>query len=85
MIIPPWVKYFYNCLPMGVNNLLYILQHKMNDLFYGFEFIHAYIDNLLVFKKGDCIDHVQKLFSTLNKLEEKGLKCNIQKSFFGRT
>ena len=30
-------------------------------------------------------DHVQKLDLTLNKLKEKGLKCNIERSFFGQT
>ena len=31
------------------------------------------------------MDHVQKLELTLNKLKGKGLKCNIEKSFFGQT
>ena len=30
-------------------------------------------------------DHVQKLESTLNKMKEKVLKCNIKKYFFGQT
>ena len=36
-------------------------QQKMNDLFRGFEFICAYIDDLLIPTKGDWTDHVQKL------------------------
>ena len=43
----------------------------MNDLFDGFEFICAYIDDLLVLTKGDWTDRVQKLEITLNKLKEK--------------
>ena len=57
----------------------------MNDLFHGFKFIRAYIDDLLILTKGDWIDHVQKLELTLNKLKEKGLKCNIENSFLGQT
>ena len=57
----------------------------MNDLFHVFEFIRACIDEPLILTKGDCTDHVHKLKSTLNKLKEKGLKCNIEKSFFGQT
>ena len=60
-IIPPWVKYCYKHLPMGDDNYPYIFQQKMNDLFHGSEFIRAYIDNLLIYKKGDWTYHVQKL------------------------
>ena len=47
-IVMPWLKYSYKRLPMGVSNSRDIFQQKMNDLFHGFEFIHAYIDDLLV-------------------------------------
>ena len=49
----------------------------MSDLFHGFQFIRAYIDELLVLTKVDWIDHVHKLELTLNKLKEQGLKCDI--------
>ena len=70
---------------MGVANSTDIFQHKMNELFHGFEFIRAYIDYLLIITKRDWTDHVQALELTLNKLTEKGLKCNIENSFFGQT
>ena len=54
----------------------------MNDLFHGFEFICANIDDLLILTKGDWKDHIQKLELTLNKLKEKGLQKNNEKSFF---
>ena len=57
----------------------------MNDLFHGFEFICAYIDNILILTKGYWTDHIQKMELTLNKLKEKELKCNIEKSFFEQT
>ena len=37
-IIPPWGKYRYKCLPIGVANSPDILQIKMNYLLQGFEF-----------------------------------------------
>ena len=40
-IILPCGKYIYKHLPMLVSNSLHIFQQKMNDLFQGFEFIHA--------------------------------------------
>ena len=41
-------QYCYKRLPMGVANSIDIFQQKMDDLFHGFEFIRAYIDELLV-------------------------------------
>ena len=42
-IITPWGKYHCKHVPMGGSNSPEIFQHKMNDLFQGFEFICAYI------------------------------------------
>ena len=64
---------------IGISYYPDIFQHKMNDLFHGFEFICAYIDNLFILKKGYWTDHVHKLELTINKLKEKGPKCNIEK------
>ena len=70
---------------MGVSKSPDIFQNKMNDLFHEFESIHAHIDDLLILTKRDWTDHVQKLKLTLNKLKGKRLKCNIERSFFGKT
>ena len=70
---------------MGVANYLDIFQQKMNDLIHGFEFIHAYKYELLILKKVNWADHIQNLESTVNKLKEKGLKCDIEKKLFGQT
>ena len=84
-IIIPWGKYRYKRLPMGVANSTYVFQKKMNDLFHGFEFIRACIDDLLILTRGDWTYHIQKLESTLTKLNEKGLKFNIENYFFRQT
>ena len=57
----------------------------MNDLFQGFEFICAYIDEILILPKGYCTYHLHDLELTQNKLKGKGIKCNIEKSLFGQT
>ena len=68
-VILPWGKYCYKHVPMGVRNSSYIFQQKMNNLFHGFEFIYAYIDNPLIPLKIDWTYHVTKL-----KLNLKNLK-----------
>ena len=70
-IILPWGKYRYKRLPTGVANYPNIFQQKTNDLFHGFEFILAYIYDLLVSRKRDWTDHVHKVELTLTKLKEK--------------
>ena len=80
----PLGKYCYKRLPLGVANSPDILQYKMKGLFHGFEFIHVYIDEILILTKGDWTDHVQNLELPLNKPKKKGLKCNIERSFFGK-
>ena len=83
-IIIPWGKYCYKRLPTGFEISPDIFQQKMNDLFYGFDFICAHIDKLLLIIKVDRVDHASKLELTLSKLK-KGLACNIENSFFGKT
>ena len=67
---------------MGVAKSPDIFQQKMNDLFHGFEFIRAYINELLIITKEDWTDHVYMLELMLKRLKGKGLKFNIEKSFF---
>ena len=58
---------------MGVSNSPDIFQQKTSDLFNGFLFIYAYIDDLLILTKGDRTDHVQNLVLTINRLDLKGV------------
>ena len=60
-IIHPWGKYRYKRLPMGICNSLEISQEKLNVIFHVFEFIRAYIDELLMITKGDWSYHLNKL------------------------
>ena len=47
-IIILWIKYRYKRLPMGASNSPDIFQEKMKEMFHGFEFIQAYINDLLI-------------------------------------
>ena len=51
-IILPWKNYHYKRLPTGVDNSLDIFQQKTNYLFQVFEFVCAYIGDLLILTKG---------------------------------
>ena len=77
-IILPEGKYQYKRLPMGVSNSLEDFQQKMNKTFHGFEYIQAYINNLLIINKVDWGNHLEKLELTLKNLKDSGIKCNIK-------
>ena len=83
-IILPFGKFEYQRLPQGLCNSPDIFQEKMSELFSGFEFVRAYIDDLLILTKDSFQDHLSKLRRVLIKLKEAGLKVNGPKSFFGR-
>ena len=70
---------------MGICNSPGIFQEKMNEMFCGFKFIRAYIDDLLIITKVHWYYHLNKLERVLQNLKYNELKCNIEKSFFGQT
>ena len=57
-IILPWIIYKYKRLPMRECNSPEILQAKMNEIFCVFDFIIAYIYDLLIINKGDWSNHL---------------------------
>ena len=69
-------------LPMGLCNSPDIFQEKMNELFAGFDYVHAYIDDLLIITKGSFEEHLKHLDNVLEKIERAGLKINANKLCF---
>ena len=80
----PWGKYKYHKLPMGLCNSPDIFQEKMNELFYGLDYVRTYIDDLLIISNKFLEDHIKKLDKVLSKLKSAGFKVNAEKSFFAR-
>ena len=83
-IVLPWGKYEYQKLPMGLCNSPDIFQEKMNELFYGLDYVRTYIDDLLLISNKSLEDHINKLDKVLSKLKSAGFKVNAEKSFFAR-
>ena len=69
---------------MGLCNSPDIFQEKMSELFSGFEYVRAYIDDLLIISKDSFDNHIEKIDSVLQRLTEAGLKVNATKSFFAQ-
>ena len=54
----------------------------MNELFAGFDYVRAYIDEILIITKRSFKEHLKQLDTVLEKLETAGLKINAPKSCF---
>ena len=64
---------------MGKCNSPDIFQDDMNKMFRGFEFIRAYIDDLLIITQGDYSYHLNKLKRVLQNIKDNRFKLNIEK------
>ncbi len=57
----PYGKYKYQCLPMGLCNSPDIFQEHMYKIFSDLEYVHVYIDGLLVTSCSIFKEHIQRL------------------------
>ena len=62
-------KYQYKRPTMGISNFQEVFQHNMNVLFQGIYIIYAYIEDLLMIKKGNCKYQSEKLEATPIKIK----------------
>ena len=82
--ILPWGKYAYTRLPMGVACAPDIFQSIMMDMLGDLDYVLVYIDDILIIQReGESeSDHLQKVETVLTRLQNKGFRANLRKSFF---
>ena len=83
-IVLPWGNFEYQWLPMGLCNSLDIFHKKMSELFAGFDYVQAYIDDILILTSGLWNEHLKKLGTIFKKIVDAGIKVNVKKLFFGK-
>jgi hypothetical protein len=81
-IIFPWRKYSYKRLPMGFGASANIFQAQNMDLMASLKFVRAYMDDLLIIRRGILDEHLQKMETVLTRLHDARLKVNAAKSLF---
>jgi hypothetical protein len=59
-IVTPFGEYQYLRLPMGISRSPDIFQEKMSDLMQHLDFVHTYLDDILVILSGIIDDHLEK-------------------------
>ena len=69
---------------MGIASAPDIFQSIMMDLFQDLDYVLVYIDDILILQRqGETEDdHLKKIETVLSRLENKGFRANLRKSFF---
>lgn len=82
-IITEFGKFRYKRLPMGVACSPDIFQAKIYELLGDIEGTKAYIDDILVIKRGTFDEHLEQLKEIFRRCRKAGLKINAEKCRFG--
>lgn len=83
-IITPFGLFEFTYMTFGLRNAAQTFQRFMDELTRDFDFVFAYIDDLLVASK-DEQKHLQHLKKVFDRLTEYGLVINLSKSHFRRS
>ena len=80
----PWGKHAYLRLPMGVACAPDIFQSIMMDLPGDLDFVFVCMDDVLIIQRvgKSESDHLAKVEIVLTRLQTKGFRANLRKSFF---
>ena len=82
-IVTEFGKFRYKRLPMGVAGSPDIFQAKIYELMGDLKGVKAYIDDLLVIKKGTFSQHLEQLEEVFRRCLKYNLKLNAEKCSFG--
>ena len=82
-IITEFGKFRYKRLPMGVSCSPDIFQAKIYDLLGDIEGTRAYIDDVLIVKKGTYEEHLEQLDEAFKRCRRANIKINAEKCRFG--
>ena len=82
--ILPFGKYSYKRLPMGLALAPDIFQSIMTEMFCDLDYVLVYIDDILILQRKNKTEdnHLIKIETVLSRLENKGFRANLRKSFF---
>lgn len=80
-VITPFGLYEFNYMPFGLRNAPSSFQRFINEVLRDFDFCFAYLDDILIASPSKE-EHQKNILQVLKKLDEFGLKINLEKSQF---
>ena len=81
IVVLPWGKYAYSCLPQGLMISSNIFQAKLDAMFIDFPNVIVYIDNIIVFTKGTFKYHLKCLGLVLQILAQNNMHVHVKETF----
>ena len=82
-IVTEFGKFRYNRLPMGICDLGYVFQAKVDELLGDIEVVKTYIDYIIVLIKYRFEKYIEQLRIISGRLRAAGFKVNAPKCSFG--
>jgi hypothetical protein len=76
----PWGQYVYTRLPQGCMSLSDIFQGHMTKIFYDFNDMIVYIDNIILFTKSSFAHHVTCLSAVLEQIRSQNLHIHAKET-----
>jgi hypothetical protein len=69
---------------MGLASAPHIFQLIMTEMFCDLDYVLVYIDDILILQQENKTedDHLDKIETVLSRLQNKGFRANLRKSFF---
>ena len=80
----PQDHYEWNVLPFGLKNAPQIFQRKMDDIFKEYDFIHVYVDDMLISSENE-IQHLEHLNIFIDLCTIHGIGLSKKKSIVGES
>ena len=79
----PHGHYELNVLPFGLKNAPQIFQRKMDDIFKEYDFIHVYVDDMLISSKIYINQHLKHLEKFIDLCISNGIGLSKKKTIIG--
>jgi hypothetical protein len=80
-IVFPWGLYVYTRLSQGCMPSSDIFQGHIAKVFYDFEDVILYIDNIILFTKKAFEQHVNRLVQVLERIRQQNLQVHVEETF----
>ena len=80
-------KYVWNRLAMGLACGPDMFQEVMTNIFIDLDYVLVYLDDVLIIQRQNETeeDHLMKIEAVLKRLNDRGFRANLKKSFFMQT
>jgi hypothetical protein len=82
-IITPFGLFEFPFMTFGLRNAAQTFQRFLDEVLQGLDFTYGYLDDILIFTKGDESEHLEHLETLFRRLKKYGVVINTSKCILG--